>query len=203
MTFSSKILNSLALHLIRHFFAGFIIFLLLKFLFKVDFSNIHIKYYVIGLIFYAILTYVYIGLVNHDFIVFKDKIEVINRVPFFRNKKVFKYEDIKLIQFRHEWTEEFEEKFKLGIFGFLIRETVIQSFIPPDYKWIKIVSDRNYKFFCFGLEFDYYDNEGPLIEELFYQLADYGIDVRWTNVKLNYYAGMMNKVNEKRKKAST
>lgn len=197
MTFPSKIFDTLALHLIRNALLGFFNFLGLKYLCKIDFSDINYQYYILAASLYAVLSYIYLGIVSHDFVVYNDRIEVLNRIPLFEKERAFYYKDIKLVFFRHEWTEELTEKFKLGIFGFLFKEMIIQSVIPPDYKWIKIVTDKPNKFYCFGLEFDYYDNKGPLIEDLFFKLYDYGVKVRWTNIELNYYASMMNRVNKK------
>ena len=46
---------------------------------------------------------------------------------------------------------------------------------------------------------DYHDNNGPLFEDLFIQLAEYGVKVRWTRVPDQYYQGLTEKAEEKYK----
>ena len=201
--YPSKISKALEAHLVRSFVIFFVVFLFLKFVFNINFSLIHIGYYILFTVCYILLTYIYLAKTNTDFIVLDDRIEMVNNLPFFKKKTVLPFNEIKSIVFRHEWTESLQEKIKPRTLGFIITEYLVSAFFPYDYKWIKFTTDRSYTFLCFGLEFDYFDNnDEALIEGLFYKLAACGIDVRWTNIKLNYYAGMMRNINPAEKNKS-
>ena len=77
-------------------------------------------------------------------------------------------------------------------------EFFVIAFFPYDYKWIKVKADKDYQFYCFGLEMDYYDNEGPHFEELFVTLAEKNIKVSWTDTSDIYYKQMTKNVESKK-----
>ena len=189
--YESKISTALGAHLSRSFFLLLILYFLLHFSFNVDFTSISITYYILFVLAYILYSYIYLGSTNNDFIIFNNRVEIINKLPFFKRKTIFYFEDIKQVLFRHEWTESVQEKIKPRILSFILTDFFLSMFFPYDYKWIRFTTQKSYTFYCFGLEFDYYDNEGPLIEDLFHRLGDYGVNVCWTNNELNYYKGMM------------
>lgn len=196
--YPGNISTTLGSHLSRSLVLLLLLFFLLKFLFNVDFLSIAVMYYVLFFVCYILFTYIYLGKTNNDFVVFEDRIEIINKLPFFKRKTVLHFNEIKSIVFRHEWTESIRNKIKPPNLSFLLSDFLLPLFFPYDYKWIRFTTEKNYIFYCFGLEFDYYDNEGPLIEGLFHKLGDCGLNVSWTNIELNYYAGMMKNMRERR-----
>ncbi|HEY9048688.1 MAG TPA: hypothetical protein VIN08_22440 [Ohtaekwangia sp.] len=139
---------------------------------------------------YLVLVYIYLGVTNHTFVFTDQTLEVENRLLFFRMRQSFPLRQIKQVLFRHDWTETAGKEIKIGIFRTAVRWTM-HLFFPFDYKWIEITTTRSFRFYCFGLDYDYFDNEGPLFEDLFKALKSRGIRVGWTNKKYSpYYDGL-------------
>jgi len=146
---------------------------------------------------YCILAYLYIGSTNNDILLFADRLEIVNRLPFFRKHHTFQLDKIKSVKFRHEWTETFGKSIKPNFLKYIVTQFLAPFFFPADYKWIRVSADKDYKFYCFGIEMDYYDNEGLLFEDLFNKLADRGVNVSWTDTSDVYYSQMTRNIENK------
>ena len=127
------------------------------------------------------------GIVNNDIVVFETKIEIVNRIPFFRKRTLFQYSEIKEITLRHDWTETLGSKIKSRRYRYVLKE-LAQIVIPYNFKWIRFVTVREFKFYCFGIDYDYYDNKGPLFEDLYKELRKKHKFVMWTNEGSPFYA---------------
>jgi hypothetical protein len=150
---------------------------------------------------YCILAYFYMGLTNNDIFLFDNKVEIINQLPLFKKHHSFQLDEIKSVKFKHEWTETFGKNIKPNFLKFVVTQLLAPFFFPTDYKWIKVSADKDYTFYCFGIEMDCYDNEGPFFEDLFNQLADKGVNVSWTDTSDVYYSQMTNNIKHKNEQA--
>ena len=148
---------------------------------------------------YSIIAYVYTGFTNNDILVFDNRIEIVNKMPLFKKQVAFYLNKIELVTFRHEWTETFGKNIKPKILKTLIKDWFVSFIFPWDYKWIKVKTDKEHKFFCFGLSMDYYDNDEIVFEDLFYELAKKQIKVTWTDTTENYYKQMTLKIEQLKK----
>lgn len=128
---------------------------------------------------YLIGVYSYLGITNNDFILTNDTLEVVGKVPLFRRRRRFLLYDINIALFRHDWTNTVGEDIKPRAFQFLVKE-ISQLVFPFDYKWIEITTSHTFRFYCFGLQYNYFDNKGPLFEDLHKALRAKGISVKWT-----------------------
>jgi hypothetical protein len=146
--------------------------------------------YMILLIPYFFGIYLYAGLFNNDIIVDNSKIEIVNSIPFFRKRVSFDYSAIKSITLRHDWTETFGRRIKSNRVRYVLSQ-LTQIFLPYNYKWIKIETYRKFRFFCFGIDFDYYNNDGPLFEDVYKALRRKHKSVKWTNNTSPYYVGLI------------
>jgi len=147
---------------------------------------------------YFAIGYLYAGLTNNDIRVFDDRLEIVNKLPLFKKHVVFNFDKINSIIFKHEWTETFWNNIKSKLIKNVVTEFFVIAFFPYDYKWIKIKTDKDYQFYCLGLEMDYYDNEGPHFEELFNALAEKKIKVSWTDISDIYYQQMTKNIESKK-----
>ena len=139
---------------------------------------------------YAVLAYVYAGFANDDILLYADRIEIVNRIPLFRKHYSFQIDQVESVKFRHEWTESFGKNIKPGLLKYIMSPFLATLFFPADYKWIKISTNKTYTFYCFGVDMDYYDNNGPIFEDLFNKLAEKGVNVSWTDTPDTYYSHM-------------
>ena len=135
------------------------------------------------LLFYVIALYVYIGLTNHDFIVYADKISIINRIPGFRRKVEIALPDIEKIDFKDDLTSTVYNQFtNYPVFGIIIYFLSIIIF-PSEYKWIEIStkSKRRERYYCFGLEFDCNGDNvyKPTIDDFYAYLHTIGLLIQW------------------------
>ncbi|HEY9007397.1 hypothetical protein [Ohtaekwangia sp.] len=145
---------------------------------------------IVGAVIYLVLVYIYLGITNHDFILTEDSVVIQNRVLFFRTHSAIPLRQVRQVLFRHDWTETAGKEIKIRIVRTAVRWTM-HLFFPFDYKWIEISNSKALRFYCFGLDYDYFDNKGPLFEDLFKALKARGIRVGWTNKKYSpYYDGL-------------
>jgi hypothetical protein len=157
--------------------------------------------WLIVVLMYSILSYLYVGLVNNDILLFDNRLEIVNRLPLFKKHKIFYFDKIIFVKFKHEWTETFGENIRPKPLRYIFKELLAPLFFPIDYKWIKIGVEKNYKFYCFGLTMDFCENETePVFEHLFIQLAEKGVNVSWTNTSDVYYSQMTKNLEDKNKK---
>lgn len=153
------------------------------------------------LIIYTTACYIYTGLSSNDIILYDDKIEIVSNIPLFKKHLSFPLSEIQSVQFRHEWAET-SIKFTKSIFWDYTISFLLSHFLffllPTKYKWIKVTTDQTYKFYCFGIEMDNYDNadSGLLFEDLFFALAHKGIIVSWTDNSDHYYQQMNKQAKE-------
>ncbi|SKC88349.1 hypothetical protein [Ohtaekwangia koreensis] len=136
------------------------------------------------LVLYVIAIYTYIGITNNDFIITDNALEVVGKVPLFKRRRRFLRQHIGLVLFRHDWTDTIGEGMKPRIFRLVVKE-ISQLLFPFDYKWIEITTNHSFRFYCFGLEYNYFDNKGPLFEDLFKTLQAKDLNVKWTIAAVN------------------
>ncbi len=195
--FKSKIGSSFATFFILTISFLGLLFLLLFLTTNFRLTQITFSGWLIIFLTYCILAYLYTGFTNNDILLFDNKIEIVNKLPLFQKHQSFQLDEIKSVKFRHEWTETFGKNIKPNFLKFVVTQFLAPCFFPPDYKWIKITADKDYKFYCFSIEMDYYDNEGPLFEDLFTKLADKGVNVSWTDTSDIYYSQMTKNIKNK------
>lgn len=114
-------------------------------------------------------------------------------------KKRFKKEEIKEIIFKDQWSETFMDKKYGSIVRYIFLNFFLMWFIPEEYKWIQIETDKNkrFRYFFFGMNYDFYDNsEEVLFEDMFIELAKKNIKVRWNSTKNIYFEGLQKNANE-------
>ena len=192
--FKSKIGNSLGTFFLMTLCDLLIIYAILYFTTNFSLTDITILGWTLLIVIYVLICYLYAGLTNNNIIVFDNRLEIKNELPLFKKHKIFQFENIKSVTFRHEWTATLTSKINSKFIKLFVTEFTASWFFPTDYKWIKIESDKDYKFYCFGLEMNFYDNEEPYFEDLFHCLADKQINVSWTNTTDKYYSQMTKKV---------
>ena len=194
--FKSNIWNSSFTFLVLTIPISTIAFLTLFLTLNIKLTDIDISIWFLIIICYLIVAYIYIGLTNNNVLVYDQRLEIKNNVPLFRKLIEYKFDDIKLVTFRHEWTETFGRNIKPNFLKYIIKEWLVSFVFPWDYKWIKIKADKDYKYCCFGLSMDYYDNDEILFEDLFYELGKKGIKVAWTDITEIYYKQMTENIEQ-------
>ncbi|MBA6316977.1 hypothetical protein [Cellulophaga baltica] len=155
---------------------------------KIEIQKLEIWQWVLLGLITSLLMYFYLGITNNDVKLNKSQIEFRRKLfPFNRTTK-FKLNEISKITMQHDWTDSILNDFKPKILKYFIIEWVLKLILAEDYKWLKIISKgKSYKFYCFGLEHDYYDNPRPYFEDLFIELAKQGLNVNWTKNNDTYY----------------
>ena len=186
--YPSRIKNSISTFFLLTLFYVPVIFLILHWTIGFKLGEISLLGWTLFILPYTCICWTYLGLTNNNIIITEKEIKIVNTISFFKKETILEIEKIKSITFKHEWTEIFETNNRLKKISWL--DFIAMSVFPYDYKWIRIIADKTYKVYCFGLEMDYYDNESPHFEELFYSIANKKIEVRWTNSVSNYYVGM-------------
>jgi len=171
--------------LLLHIFSGF------------QLSHISFLHWMWISILYLFICYCYAGFFNNDILVFDDRIEVVNTLPLFKKHMSFSFENIKSVTFRHDYRETFGNNIKSELLK-QFAEFFFDLVFPPYYKWIRVQAGKEYKFYCFGIETDYYERVDSLVfEDLFRLLAEKGIAVKWTNHTEAYYLSMNDSVKNK------
>jgi hypothetical protein len=97
------------------------------------------------------------------------------------------YEEIQLALFRHE---PFQSKFFDNRPGLtLLLRLVVNLVVPIEYKWMKLETPtKKYLVFCFGLEYDYFDNcDDILFETLKLAFSERGVKTLWTETDDFYF----------------
>lgn len=123
---------------------------------------------------YAIQVYFQLGRNHHDFIVEKEVIRVVNRVPGFRRQSAIPIADIREIVFTEDSWQ---------VHRFHLPSVMREVFRHPERKWIIIrTEDKEHRWACFGMEFDCYDENflTPTYDDFFHYLGlERGIPVSW------------------------
>ena len=180
-----------------------VIYLVSYYLLDFTFSQISPLTWWIILLLYFSACYCYIGISNNDIVLYDDRLEIISKIPFFKKHQSFPLAEIQYVQFRRDWTDTIWQPINsvfLGVLVKLLSDYILSFLLPFNYKWIKVTTDREYRFYCFGLEMEYYDSQMPTtFDELFYDLANKKVKVRWTDNSEPNYA-FMNREAEKRLK---
>lgn len=197
--FKSKIGNSLGTFFILTISLFGLLYLVLFLTTNFRLTQISFSGWLAIVVIYFVVSYLYAGLSNNSIFLFDNRLEVVNRLPFFRKHYTFQFDKIKSVKFRHEWTETFGRSIKPNFIRYILNEWIAQFLFPTDFKWIRISADKDYKFYCFGIEMDYYDNDGPLFEELFTKLLDKGVEVSWTDTSDIYYSQMTKNIENKKR----
>jgi hypothetical protein len=140
-----------------------------------------LSHWLLLLIIYSGICCVYVCIFNNDVALFDDRVEIINRTPVLGKKHSFSFGDIEFVTFHHNWMETFAATIKPAFLQYIIKYTV-EIFAPANYKWIEIKSGKVQRFYCFGIESDYYENESEFVfENLFTAVSDKGVAVYWAN----------------------
>jgi hypothetical protein len=138
-----------------------------------------------------VMSYTYISLTNNDIKLDQNTIEFERKLFPFKRTVNFNLKDVLEITMQHDWTDTILENLKPKFLKYLIVEWVLKMILAEDYKWVKITtSEKSYKFYCFGLEHDYYDNPKPYFEDLYLELAKHQLNVNWTKNNDIYYKGI-------------
>ena len=191
--YNSSLSGSFGARFVRHImFYKLLLFLLIFPKVRSLFENWTRGDWVIFFLVYFILTIVYLGLFNHDFFIKEGKIGIRSSLFTFFKMHEIKFSNIKKITLKHE--EPVDDRF----FSFQILKFFL---FPFDYKWVKISTrfNKTYTYYCFGLDYDCYDNtdEKDLMENLFRDLLGKGVRVGWTKANDTYFDEMSEKA-EKR-----
>ncbi|RFS17058.1 hypothetical protein [Emticicia sp. C21] len=180
-----------------------VIYLVSHYLLDIRLSEISPLSWRIMLLLYFLACYIYIGISNNDIVLYDDRLEIISKIPFFKKHWSFPLAEIKSVQFRHDWTETIWQPIKpvfLAVIVKLLYDCILSFLLPHNYKWIKVIADREYKFYCFGLEMEHYDSQMPTtFDELFYDLANKKVKVSWTDDSEPYYDSMNREAEERLK----
>ena len=188
--FKSSIGNTISLFFFQTGLLLFLIYVALYIFTDFHLTQISFLGWLLFFSLYLIIMYLYAGFTNNDILVFDDRLEIVNRIPLFKKRRVFRFENINSIKFRHQWQETFGSNIQPTFLQYVIK-FFPELFFPAHYKWIKIKANKEYKFYCFGIEMEYYENEKePVFEDIFQLLSLKGLDVCWTNNTDKYYQSM-------------
>ena len=148
---------------------------------------------------YLFLFIIQIFITNNDLIIEGD--EIIIHPSLFKSlrEKRFQKDEISKIIFKDEWSESFMNNRPTSIIRFVIVHFILMLFIPWEYKWITISTknNQNFKYFFFGLNYDFHDNaEEVLFEDMFIELAKRNINVQWKSTKVEYFKGIQESADE-------
>jgi hypothetical protein len=140
---------------------------------------------------YLCFLFVQIFFTNNDLSIKKKTLTVQSTLFDGIRHRTFEKNQIKEIIFKDEWASRLQGGNNWWSSILLMLLTfVIGLFIPPDYKWLTIVTKDNkrYTYYFFGIEYDYYDNAGDLLfEDVFRETAKSGVRVRWRSIKDDYF----------------
>jgi hypothetical protein len=150
-------------------------------------------------IIYIFMSVFQICYTNSDFKIEENEIIIQSSLIKGVRKKRFKKEEIKEIIFKDRWSETFMDKKYGSIVRYIFLNFFLMWFIPEEYKWIQIETDKNkrFRYYFFGMNYDFYDNsEEVLFEDMFIELAKKNIKVRWNSTKNIYFEGLQKNANE-------
>ncbi|MFY0630154.1 MAG: hypothetical protein JXR05_07210 [Flavobacteriaceae bacterium] len=203
--YRGKILNSAAFMILKLALIGLFGFVIIRFLFKIDIVEVlNFGGLVIIVNILVLLVLLYALSVNNDIVLLENEIRIRKRLIFYNKQKSIDFKEIKKIQLKHDWTETIASKLKPSILKYILVEWILISLFPPDYKWIKIKTDKEtFKYFCFGIEYDQYNNPRPHFDDLYFDLAKRGINVEWTNDTDLYYRDLRKRKEELLKEVNT
>ena len=142
------------------------------------------------IIIYLFQFVIQIYLTNNDLLI-KDK-EIIIQSSMFKGiqKGKFSIDEIQEIIFKDDWSESFMNKCYTSLLRFIVLDYFLMFLIPYEYKWIEIRTNKNqkFKYYFFGINFDYYDNTNEvLFEDMFITMANKNIKVKWKSTKDLYF----------------
>jgi hypothetical protein len=178
LTFKSRIVNSLGGLILPHMTVLALVIGIVLISNDLHLSSLNPRYLIL-VIPYVVVVYIYAGLFNNDIIITGTTLEIINSVPLFKKRILFELTSVKTITLRHDWTETIGNEIKQSTLRYCIKE-LVSVFFPYNYKWIKIEAEKKYKFYCFGIDYDYYENEKPYFEDLYKELKNRQASVNWT-----------------------
>lgn len=178
--------GSIILNLLSFSSLGYVVSLLFN---NFRLYNFLLENKLLVLIILGVFISLYLGKTNNDFLLKDDSLIVKSRVPLLKREKQFPLSKIRKVVISSEWSENIFKKQLIGTPRFIIVNFMLALFFPHDYKWVKVIDSNgnSFLYYCFGLEFDYYDNyEDIRIEHLFEDLKAKGISVSWSNPNDNY-----------------
>lgn len=196
--YHGKILNSVIFIVLRLALLGIFGFVVIRFLLKVDIVEaLNFDLMVIAVSTLIFLILVYALSVNNDIVLLDHQIIIRKRLLFYTKERFINFSEIEQIQLKHDWTETIASNLKPPFLKYILVEWILQTLFSPDYKWIKVKTNKEtLKYFCFGIEYDYYDNPRPHFDDLYFDLAKRGIPVEWTNNTHLYYRELRNRKEE-------
>ena len=194
--FKSKIWNSFFYLILKLVFICVLIFPLIAFteLKGMFFELSSYNWMVIG-IFITLCIIIYLSLTNTDIKILGNEIEFNGKLLLSKKKTKFSLDEISEITMKHDWTETVLAEFKPRFLKYIIVEWVLRTIRNEEAKWVKVKTKKGeYKFNCYGIEYDCYDNPKPHFEDLYFDLAKLNLEVNWTENNDLYYKDL-----EKRK----
>lgn len=132
---------------------------------------------------YLLLATILISYTNPTFI-FNDRSLIIKHHFLFKwLDKDLSYSSIRQATFKHE--SQGNTWFNISYFGWLLEffyDITLGLLFPYEHKWVKIeTAEQTFLIFCYGLEYDYYDNfEEIRFEHLKLEFESHKIPSKWT-----------------------
>ena len=140
----------------------------------------------------------YLSLTNTDIKILENEIEFNGKLLLSKKKTKFSLHEISEITMKHDWTETVLSDFKPKFLKYIIVEWILKTVRNEEAKWIKVkTKSGEYKFNCYGIEYDCYDNPKPHFEDIYFDFAKLNLEVNWTENNELYYKDL-----KKRKEAS-
>ncbi len=136
----------------------------------------------------------YLSFTNTDIKILENEIEFNGKLLLSKQKTKFNLDEISEIIMKHDWTDTILTDFKPKFLKYIFVEWVIKTARNEEAKWIKVkTKNGKYKFNCYGIEYDSYDNPKPHFEDLYFFLAKLNLEVRWTENHDLYYKDLEKK----------
>ena len=192
--FKSKIWNALLYLILKLGFicaltSPFILFTELKSLF----FELNLYYWIVIGLSIILFIITYLSLTNTDIKISKNHIEFKGKLLLSKKKVTFSLNEISEITLKHDWTATALTNFKPEFLKYLIVEWLLKTIRNEEAKWITVkTKNRDYKFYCFGIEYDCYNNPKPHFEDLYFELSKLNLIVNWTENNDLYYQDLKN-----------
>lgn len=188
-SFKSKIWRSLLYLILKLVFICVLTFPIIAFT-KLKSVFLELSFYncvIIG-VSTTLLIITYLSLTNTDIKILGNEIEFNGTLLMSKNKTKFSLDEISEITMKHAWTETVLDDFKPRFLKYIIVEWILKTIRNEEAKWIKVKTKKGeYKFNCYGIEYDSYDNPKPHFEDVYFDLAKLNLDVNWTENNHFYY----------------
>jgi hypothetical protein len=190
--FKSKIRNSFLYLILKLVFICVLVFPFIAFtkLKSLFFELSSFNWILIG-IFTIVFIITYLSLTNTDIKILKNEIKFSGKLLLSKKNTKFSLDEIIEITMKHDWAETVLADFKPKFLKFIIVEWILKTARNEEAKWIKVkTKSGDYKFYCYGIEYDCYDNPKPHFEDLYFEFAKLNLEVNWTENNDVYYKNL-------------